>query len=56
MEGHDNSLIGHVKVSVVHNDSTPYISVYDVNEDSTNIVNFTAVSYTHLTLPTILLV
>jgi len=42
MEDHDNSLIGHVKVSVVHNDSTPYISVYDVNEDSTNIVNFTA--------------
>jgi hypothetical protein len=42
MEDHDNSLIGHVKVSVVHNDSTPFISVYDLNEDSTNIVNFTA--------------
>jgi len=42
MEDHDNSLIGHVKISVVHNDSTPFISVYDVNEDSTNIVNFTA--------------
>ena len=42
MEDHDNSLIGYVKISVVHNDSTPFISVYDVNEDSTNIVNFTA--------------
>ena len=62
----DNSFIGHVKVSVVHNGTTPFISVYDLNEDSTRIVDFSAaisgtklqlsgvttVSYTHLTLPT----
>jgi len=37
-----NVVIGHVKVSVVHNDSTPFISVYDLIEDSTRIVDFTA--------------
>jgi len=36
-----NNFIGHVKVSVVHNDSTPYVTVYNVNEDSTRIVDFT---------------
>ena len=34
-------MIGRAKVSIVHNDSTPYVSVYDVNEDSTRICNFT---------------
>jgi hypothetical protein len=37
-----NSFTGHLKVSIIHDDSTPYISVYDVNEDSTRIVDFTA--------------
>ncbi len=37
-----NNMVGSVKVSVVHDDSTPYVSVYDVNEDSTRIVDFTA--------------
>ena len=37
-----NSFTGHLKVSIVHDDSTPYIAVYDVNEDSTRIVDFTA--------------
>ena len=36
-----NNFIGHLKVSVVHNDSTPYVTVYNVNEDSTRIVDFT---------------
>jgi hypothetical protein len=36
-----NSMIGHLKVSIIHDDSTPYISVYDVNEDSTRIADFT---------------
>ena len=36
-----NNFIGHVKVSIVHDSTTPYISVYDLNEDSTRIVNFT---------------
>ena len=30
-----------MKVSVIHNDSTPYVSVYDINEDSTRIADFT---------------
>ena len=42
MDDHVNSLVGHVKVSIVHNGSTPYILVYDLNEDSTNVCNFTA--------------
>ena len=37
-----NNFVGHVKVSVVHNGTTPYISVYDINEDSTRIVDFSA--------------
>ena len=37
-----NSFTGHLKVSVVHDSSTPYIAVYDLNEDSTRIVDFTA--------------
>ena len=37
-----NNFIGHVKVSIVHNDSTPFITVHNVNEDSTRIVDFTA--------------
>ena len=37
-----NSFTGHLKVSVVHDLSTPYIAVYDLNEDSTRIVDFTA--------------
>lgn len=37
-----NSFTGHLKVSVIHDETTPYISVYDVNEDSTRIVDFTA--------------
>ena len=41
IEDTTNSMIGRAKVSIVHNDSTPYVSVYDVNEDSTRICNFT---------------
>jgi len=41
IEDTDQSMIGHVKVSIVHNDSTPYVSVYNVNEDSTRICDFT---------------
>ena len=41
IEDYDQSMIGHVKVSVIHDDSTPYVSVYDVNEDSTRICDFT---------------
>ena len=37
----ENNMVGHLKVSVVHDDSTPYVSVYDVNEDSTRIADFT---------------
>ena len=37
-----NVVIGHVKVSVVHNGTTPFISVYDLIEDSTRIVDFSA--------------
>mgnify|MGYP003639641444 CR=1 FL=1 len=47
----DNNMTGHLKVSVVHDDSTPYISVYDVNEDSTRIADFTvAISGTKVQL------
>ena len=42
VEDKDNNFTGHYKVSIVHDDSTPYISVYNVNEDSTRIVDFTA--------------
>ena len=46
-----NSIVGHLKVSVVHDDSTPYVSVYDVNEDSTRIADFTvAISGTKVQL------
>ena len=41
MEDQDNGFVGHLKVSVVHNDSTPYVSTYNVNEDSTRIADFT---------------
>ena len=42
MEDQDNGFVGHLKVSIVHDDSTPYVSVYNVNEDSTRIADFTA--------------
>ena len=42
IEDQDNGFVGHLKVSIVHDDSTPYISVYNVNEDSTRIADFTA--------------
>ena len=35
-----NNMVGHYKVSIIHDNTTPYISVYDVNEDSTRIVDF----------------
>jgi hypothetical protein len=41
MEDQDNGFVGHLKVSVVHDGSTPYVSVYNVNEDSTRIADFT---------------
>ena len=41
MEDQDNGFVGHVKVSVVHDNSTPYVSTYNVNEDSTRIADFT---------------
>ena len=41
VEDQTNKFVGHMKVSIVHDDSTPYISVYNVNEDSTRIVDFT---------------
>jgi hypothetical protein len=41
MEDKDNGFVGHLKVSVVHDGSTPYVSVYNVNEDSTRIADFT---------------
>ena len=51
MDDHVNSLVGHVKVTLLHDGSTPYISIYDVNEDSTNICIFTtAISGTKLQL------
>jgi len=37
-----NSFTGHLKVSVVHDGTTPYIAVYDLNDDSTRIADFTA--------------
>ena len=42
VEDKDNNFTGHYKVSIVHDDSTPYVTVYNVNEDSTRIVDFTA--------------
>jgi len=51
LDDHDNSLVGHIKISLLHDGSTPYISTYDVNEDSTNICIFTtAISGTKLQL------
>ncbi len=51
IDDHNNSLVGHVKISLLHDGSTPYISTYDVNEDSTNICIFTtAISGTKLQL------
>jgi len=41
MEDQTNGFVGHLKVSVVHDDSTPYVSTYNVNEDSTRIADFT---------------
>ena len=41
MEDQDNGFVGHLKVSVVHDDSTPYVAMYNVNEDSTRIADFT---------------
>src|SRR6056300_410735 len=41
MEDQDNGFVGHLKVSVVHDDTTPYVSTYNVNEDSTRIADFT---------------
>jgi len=41
MEDQGNGFVGHLKVSVVHDDSTPYVSTYNVNEDSTRIADFT---------------
>ena len=41
MEDQANGFVGHLKVSVVHDDSTPYVSTYNVNEDSTRIADFT---------------
>ncbi len=41
MEDQENGFVGHLKVSVVHDDSTPYVSTYNVNEDSTRIADFT---------------
>jgi hypothetical protein len=35
-----DNMVGHYKVSIIQDDTTPYISVYDVNEDSTRIVDF----------------
>jgi len=40
MEDQDNGFVGHLKVSVVHDDTTPYVSTYNVNEDSTRIADF----------------
>ena len=42
VEDKDNNFTGHMKVSIVHDDSTPYIAVYNVNEDSTRIIDVTA--------------
>ena len=42
MEDQDNGFVGHLKVSMVHDDSTAYVSTYNVNEDSTRIVDFSA--------------
>ena len=41
MEDQDLGFVGHLKVSIVHDDSTPYVSTYNVNEDSTRIADFT---------------
>ena len=41
MEDQGNGFVGHLKVSVVHDDSTPYVATYNVNEDSTRIADFT---------------
>ena len=41
MEDKDHGFTGHMRVSIVHDDTTPYISTYNVNEDSTRIADFT---------------
>jgi len=41
LEDQDNGFVGHLKVSVVHDGTTPYVSTYNVNEDSTRIADFT---------------
>ena len=41
MEDQGNGFVGHLKISVVHDDSTPYVATYNVNEDSTRIADFT---------------
>ena len=41
MEDQGNGFVGHVKVSIVHDSTTPYVSIYNVNEDSTRIADFT---------------
>ena len=41
MEDQGNGFVGHVKVSVVHDDTTPYVSTHNINEDSTRIADFT---------------
>ncbi len=40
MEDQDNGFVGHIKVSIVHDGSTPYVAEYNVNEDSTRIADF----------------
>ncbi len=41
MEDQDNGFVGHIKVSIVHDGTTPYVAEYNVNEDSTRIADFT---------------
>jgi hypothetical protein len=46
-----NSLVGQITLNVVHNDSSAFISLYELNEDSTNLATFTvAISGTKLQL------
>ena len=42
MEDKTSGFMGSAKVSVVHDGTTPYVSMYDLNEDSTRIADFTA--------------
>lgn len=41
MEDKDNGFIGHMKVSIVHDDTNPYVMTYNMSEDSTRIADFT---------------